>query len=171
MRDALYGGIAVLRWGFPMRFLTAALLFAAPAMAQEAQTRTIWGFIALGPGSVGDSGFYASGVGLGIQRHRTLYMARIASLDTKDSKRISDFGVLIGMATRPRRFSCGAALGLAAVRDSRDSTALGIPLEAFATVVANDNAALGLRLFSDANRLSDFAGLTVSVMIGRVRSR
>jgi hypothetical protein len=155
-----------------MRFLTAALLFAAaPAMAQDPQTRTIWGFVALGPGSVGDSGFYASGIGMGIQRNRVLYMARIASLDTKDAKRISDFGVLVGLATRPRRFSCGAALGLAAVRDSRDSTALGIPLEAFVSVIANDNAALGLRLFSDANRLSDFAGLTVSVMIGRVRSR
>jgi len=154
-----------------MRFLTAALLVAAiPVMAQDLPTRTIWGFVALGPGSVGDSGFYASGVGGAIQRGRVLYMARIASLDTKNQKRISDFGILMGLASRPRRFSYGAAIGLAAVRDSRDSTALGIPLEAFASVIASDHAALGLRLFGDGSRLADFSGLTVSIMVGRVRS-
>jgi len=153
-----------------MRFLTVALLVAAvPAMAQDPQTRTIWGFVALGPGGVADSGFYASGVGLGVQRGRVLYMARIASLDTKTTKRISDFGILMGLATRPRRFSFGAALGLAAVRDVSDSTAIGIPMEAFGTIIVNNNAAMGLRIFGDGNKLANFSGLTVTLNIGRVR--
>lgn len=154
-----------------MRLLTAALLVAAvPAMSQDPRPSTVWGFIALGPAAIGDSGFYASGIGGGVQRGRLLYMARIASLDTKNKKRISDFGVLLGMATRPRLFSFGAALGLAAVTDSRDSTAIGVPLEAYASINATKWAAIGLRLFSCANKLSDYGGLTVNLQLGRVRN-
>lgn len=154
-----------------MRLLTAALLVAAvPAMSQDPRPSTVWGFIALGPGSAADSGFYASGIGGGVQRGRLLYMARIASLDTRNRKRISDFGILLGMATRPRTFSFGAALGLAAVRDVNDSTAIGIPLEAYASINATRWAAIGLRIFSCANELTDYGGLTVNVQLGRVRN-
>src|SRR5262245_13282857 len=153
-----------------MRFLTVALILAAvPAMAQEPRPSTVWGFIGLGPGGAADSGFYASGIGGGVQRGRLLYMARIASLDTKDKKRISDLGVLVGVASRPRWYSVGAALGLAAVRDVRDSTAMGLAFESYASLNATKWAAIGLRIFSCSNELADYSGLTVGLQLGRVR--
>ena len=153
-----------------MRFLTVALLFAAvPATAQVPQARTWWAFVSLGPGGAADSGFYASGVGAAWQRGSKLYMARVASLDTKTQKRISDAGFLVGVSRRPTRFQLAFAGGIGVVKDSRDSTALAMPFEAQGTWILSDVFAIGLRTFASINRLENFGGTAVTVHLGRIR--
>jgi hypothetical protein len=149
--------------------LSLLLLVPAALGAQGSRGPTFWGFVALGPGSAADSGFYASGIGGAAQVEHLLFMTRIASLDTKQTKRISDLGLLAGVATRPGRFHVGAAAGLGIVTDSRDSTSLGIPLEAHASVLVTRWTALGVRAFGSLNRLANFGGLTVVLQVGRLR--
>lgn len=154
-----------------MRLTTAALLFVAvPAMAQDPQTRTWWGFIALGPGGAADSGFYATGIGGGIQRGRKLYMARVASLDTPNRKRIQDAGILVGVARRPHRLHTGFAAGIGVATDSRDSTALAMPIESHVTWIITPRVAVGGRVFGSVNRLTNFSGLSVTLQLGRLRA-
>lgn len=156
-----------------MRLACAALsilpLLSASLGAQASPGPTFWGFVALGPGGAADSGFYASGIGGAIQVNRVLAMARIASLDTKNVKRIQDVALLAGLATRPGRFHLGAAAGLGAVKDVRDSTTLGIAFESHASVLVTSWAALGVRVFGNANELANFGGITLALQIGRLK--
>jgi hypothetical protein len=152
-----------------MRTYIATLLLIAAPLAAQSSRPTYWGFVALGPGGVADSGFYASGIGGATQRGRLLLMARIASLDTKNSKRISDLGILAGVATKPGLFHLAAAGGIGIVTDVRDSSTVGLPLELHATVSPVSWVALGVRLFGSINRLDNFGGITVALQLGRLR--
>ena len=152
-----------------MRFLSIALLAFASSLAAQSTRPTYWGFVALGPGGAADSGFYASGIGGAMQKNRMLFMARIASLDTKNVKRIQDVALLAGLATRPRRFHLGAAVGLGIVEDVRDSSTVGLAVETHASLLVTSWAALGVRVFGNANELANFSGLTLALQIGRLR--
>jgi hypothetical protein len=162
-----------------MRPIVAALLLiGGTSAAGLAQTRSAdaagrrlayWGFIGLGPGKAADSGFYASGVGVAVQTRCLLFMGRIASLDTKTTKRVSDVGVLVGLATRPAPLHFAFAAGFGVAKDSRDSSAIDLPVEAEATWQMTGWVGLGVRGFLGANKLANFSGLTIALQLGRLR--
>jgi hypothetical protein len=116
-----------------------------------------------------DSGFYASTLGFGVQRNRVIGMARVGSLDTPKIKRMEEFGIMGGFATRPGRLHFAAVAGIGSARDSRDSTAVSIPMEAHASLLVTRWAALGARVFGSVNRLSNFGGITLALQVGRLR--
>ncbi len=63
----------------------------------------------------------------------------------------------------------GAPMRLAAARNTRDSTALALPVEAQATWRFSRFAGIGLRGFLSLNKLSTFGGLTMMAQVGRLR--
>jgi hypothetical protein len=152
--------------------LALLLTLATPAAAQSSPSSavrpTYWGFVALGAGGLADSGFYASGIGGAVQMKRVLFMGRIASLDTKDHKRLEDIGLMVGMATRPATLHFGAAAGLGVAHD-RDSSVIALPYEAQATWQFTRWAGIGARVFGGLSSLANYGGITVALQIGRLR--
>jgi hypothetical protein len=130
---------------------------------------TFWGFVALGVGAVGDSSFYAAGVGAAWQRRNLVLMSRIASVGPEKENRMEDLGLLAGVGTQRGRFHYLAAAGLGVARTSQDSTALALPIEAHATWRFSRVAGIGLRGFLSLNKLATFGGLTVMAQVGRLR--
>jgi len=141
--------------------------------AQAAATRdraTYWGFLALGAAGAADSGFYASAIGGAWQRRHLILMGRVSSAATKKRvNRIEDVGVLAGVATSPGPLHASIAAGLSSVRDLRDSTDLGLPIEAAATWRFARWGGLGVRVFSVSNKLVNYGGLTLALEIGRLK--
>jgi hypothetical protein len=141
--------------------------------AQAAATRdraTYWGFLALGAAGAADSGFYASAIGGAWQKRHLILMARASSAATKKRvNRVEDVGVLAGVATRPGPLHFSVAAGLSSVRDIGDSTALGFPVEVSGAWRFTRWTGLGVRVFSVANKLVNYGGLTVALEVGRLK--
>jgi hypothetical protein len=153
-----------------MPLLTSAMLMlASPLGAQIAGRPTYWGFVGIGGAAAADSGFYASSIGAAIQRGAVIGLARVSSLDTPHTKRLEEFGLLIGLASQRSRFHCGLAAGVGTVRDSRDSTAVSIPVEGQVTWRFTRWAGLGLRVYGSANDRASFAAYSVALQLGRLR--
>ena len=155
--------------------LSLLLILGAPcaAVAQvvpSANVRTtFWGFAALGIGAASDSTFYAAGSGAAVQFRKLVLLGRIASVGPKKENRMEDLGLLAGIGTRPGRVHVAVAAGLGVAHNSRDTSALALPLEAQVTWRFSHVVGLGLRGFLSVNRIATFGGLTLHVQVGRLR--
>jgi hypothetical protein len=142
--------------------------------ASAVQRPTYWGTIALGQARFADSGMIHSTLGLSMQRGHLLLTGRVTGNQQGQKgdyrTRIRDAGILAGFATTrsaPLHFSVAA--GLAAVHDIRDSSALGLPIEAQATWCFLPWAGLGLRVFAVPNKLANYGGIALALDAGRMR--
>ncbi len=147
----------------------ALLLLSLPLRAQIADRPTYWGFVGLGAAAAKDSGFYASSVGVAIERGGLTGIARVSSLDTPHTKRLTEAGLLVGLATQRSLLHCSLAAGVGTVRDLRDSTAISIPVEGQATWRFTRWAGVGIRVYGSANDLASFAAYSVALQLGRLR--
>ena len=139
-----------------------------------AQRRTFWGTIALGQAGISDSGMIHSSLGLTVQR-RHLLVTGHATGNQQGQKgnyrtRIRDAGILAGYATTPpAQLHLSIAGGLAIVHDIRDSSAVGLPIEAQATWRFLPLVGLGLRVFAVPNKLANYGGIALALDVGRLR--
>ena len=146
---------------------------AAPAAAQTGpalQRRpTFWGQVALGAAGAADSGFYASAVSAAVQFNHLVLLGRVASIGTKDGKRMEEAGLLAGFATRPAVIHASVAAGLGVAKDPRDSSVIALPIEAQLSWRPIPWAGLGARVFANVNGLTNFGGVTLVLQLGRLR--
>ena len=152
-----------------IHLFSAMLMFAPPLMGQAADRPTYWGFVGLGGAGAKDSGFYASTVGVAMQRGSLVGLARVSSLDTPHTKRLEEAVLLIGLASRPSRLHYQVAAGVGTVRDSRDSTTISLPVEAQAMWRVTSWAGVGLRWYGSANAFASFGAYAVTIQLGRLR--
>lgn len=145
---------------------------AMQAAAQEENVParpTYWGFLALGLGAAHDSAFYAAGLGAALQRSRLVLMGRIAAVGPEGENRLQDVGLLAGIGTSPGALHALVSAGVGVARNSGDSTAIALPVEAQVTWRFARFAGVGVRGFLSLNRLSTFGGLTLVAQVGRLR--
>lgn len=144
------------------------------------------------PMSRRDTYWLGAGLGLGsedfgaqlnasYQSGANLLSLRIASTAGLFEDEITDYGLLYGRATRAagERYQLGAALGVAVVDGCRGggvfsgcqdvSAVIGLPLELQAFWRPGKTVGLGLYGFANLNRSRSFAGLTLSLQVGRLR--
>ncbi|HKS06603.1 MAG TPA: hypothetical protein VJR92_09855 [Gemmatimonadaceae bacterium] len=154
--------------------LCASLFLAVHATTTQAQSaavarRTYWGQVNLGVGGVADSAFYATGFSGGIQTGRTVFIGRVVALSTKAKTRITEVGLMTGVATRPSGIHASIAAGLGIVDASSDSSSLGFPVEAQITVRPLRWIGVGVHVFGNLNKTGKLYGVTIPVQIGRLR--
>ena len=154
---------------FPPPDPRSSLRGGRPGRAVRQRAYDILGFAALGIGAASDSTFYAAGSGAAVQFRKLVLLGRIASVGPKKENRMEDLGLLAGIGTRPGRVHVAVAAGLGVAHNSRDTSALAVPLEAQVTWRFSHVVGLGLRGFLSVNRIATFGGLTLHVQVGRLR--
>jgi hypothetical protein len=138
----------------------------------------------LGAGLGVGSEDFAGSANLSYQHGAHLVSLRVAGTAGLFDDGFGDVALLYGRATRPpeSRYRAGAGLGVALVDgcaspgdgglfagcDDR-GTVLGLPIEAQLSWLPAEFLGLGLYGFADFNRARSFAGLTLTVQLGRVR--
>jgi hypothetical protein len=166
--------------------LLGAVLFVGlpPAEAQDdklAHSDRFWVTGGLGVGSED----FAGAAGFSYQRGAHLFSLRLASTAGIFDDGFSDVALLYGRATRAtdtRRYRLGAAAGIAAVDGCVEEgpgsffgncedrpTVVGFPLEAHVTWLPATSFGIGLYGFADLNRTRSFAGVTLSIQLGKLR--
>jgi hypothetical protein len=157
----------------------ATLAEAAPAQQQIAVVRrdTYWLGAGLGVGSEDFGGQLNSTYQFGAN----LISFRLASTAGLFEDGFTDYALLYGRATQDAgdRYQLGAAVGVALVDGCRGggvfdscrdvSTVVGLPLEVQAFWRPGRVVGLGVYGFANINRSQSFAGLTVSLQVGRLR--
>jgi hypothetical protein len=152
----------------------------AHALAQDttaAPQDAFWVAAGLGVGSED----FAGDAGVSYQHGIHLFSFRVAASAGLFDDQFSDIALLYGRATRTARdrYRAGAAIGLAAVDGcvggslfgdcQHRRTVVGLPLEAQLAWLPATFLGFGLYGFADFNRTRSFAGVTLSVQLGRVR--
>jgi hypothetical protein len=166
---------------FACAYLVALAVPAADSAAQEhlAVNRrdTYW----LGAGIGLGSEDFGGQLNTSYQFSANLISFRIASTAGLFEDGFTDYGLLYGRATRAagERHLLGAALGVSVVdgcrgggifSDCRDvSAVIGLPLELQAFWRPGKLVGLGVYGFANLNRSQSFAGVTVSLQVGRLR--
>jgi hypothetical protein len=165
-------------------FFSLTSLRAAPrVLAQEnsvPQPDTYWLSAGLGAGSED----FAGNASLAYQHRAHLFSLRMAGTAGLFDDGFGDVGLLYGRATRPdgRRYRAAAGVGIAAVDGCETpgagalfstcearSTVVGLPLEAQLAWLPAEFLGIGLYGFADFNGLRSFAGVTLSLQLGKVR--
>jgi hypothetical protein len=153
--------------------------YASPAQEQARITRrdTYWLGAGLGLGSEDFGGQLNSSY----QSGANLISFRVSSTAGLFEDGFTDYGLLYGRANRGAedRHLFGAAIGVALVDGCRGggvfdscrdvSTVVGLPLELQAFWRPGKVVGLGIYGFANLNQSQSFAGLTVSLQVGRLR--
>jgi hypothetical protein len=165
--------------------LIGAILFLGlpPAEAQDDTLRhpdMFWITGGLGVGSED----YAGTAGISYQRGAHLFSLRVAGTAGPFDDGFGDVALLYGRASRAAdsRYRLGAAAGVSAadgcVTEGSGSvfgscqdrpTVIGFPLEAHVTWLPAAFFGIGLYGFADLNRTRSFAGVTLSIQLGKLR--
>jgi hypothetical protein len=152
---------------------------ASPAQEQAPITRrdTYWLGAGLGVGSED----FGGNLNTSYQFGANLVSFRVASSAGLFDDGFTDYALLYGRATRgaEERHMLSAALGMAVVDGCESdgflggcqgvSTVIGLPLEIQAFWRPGKVVGLGLYGFANLNKSRSFAGLTVSLQVGRLR--
>jgi hypothetical protein len=159
-----------------------ALVTLADAAASQEQARitrrdTYW----LGAGIGAGSEDFGGQLNTSYQSGANLISFRVASTAGLFEDGFTDYGLLYGRATQgaEERHLLAGALGVALVdgcegggifSDCRDvSAVIGLPLELQAFWRPGKVVGLGIYGFANFNQSQSFAGLTVSLQVGRLR--
>jgi hypothetical protein len=159
-----------------------ALVTLADAAASQEQARitrrdTYWLGAGLGVGQEGLGGQ----LNISYQFSANLISFRVASTAGLFEDEFTDYGLLYGRATRGAedRYLVAAALGVAVVDGCRGggvfsscrgmSAVIGLPVEMQVFWRPGKVVGLGLYGFANFNQSQTFAGLTVSLQVGRLR--
>jgi hypothetical protein len=161
--------------------LGMTLCHPAVARAQQdslPQPDSYWMSAGLGVGSE-DFGGHA---GLAYQHGVHLFSLRLAGTTGLFDDGFGDVALLYGRATRSatQRYRAGAAVGIAAVDGCVTSggflggcearrTVIGLPIEGQLSWLPAAFLGVGLYGFANLNRSRSFAGLTLSLQLGKVR--
>ena len=165
--------------------LTGLILLLAlpPAQAQDGtlpHPDTFWITGGLGVGSED----FAGTAGVSYQHGAHLFSLRVAATAGLFDDGFGDVGLLYGRATRvaDTRYRLGAAAGISAAdgcvtpgegalfSSCEDrKTVIGLPLEVHVTWLPAEFLGVGLYGFADFNQTRSFAGLTLSVQLGKLR--
>jgi hypothetical protein len=165
--------------------LMGAILFLGlpPAEAQDDPLPHPDMFWITGGLGVGSEDF-AGTAGISYQRGAHLFSLRVAGTAGLFEDGFGDVALLYGRASRvaDTRYRLGAAAGVSAadgcVEEGSGSlfggcqdrqTVIGFPLEAQLTWLPAEFFGIGLYGFADLNRTRSFAGLTLSVQLGKLR--
>ena len=164
--------------------LAAMLLLATPpAQAQDVALPHSDMFWITGGLGVGSEDF-AGTAGISLQHDAHLFSLRVAATAGLFDDGFGDVALLYGRASRvaDRRYRLGAAAGISAADGCIESgpgslfgdceaqkTVIGFPMEAHVSWLPTTFLGLGLYGFADLNRTRSFAGLTLSVQLGRLR--
>lgn len=153
------------------------LAYALAQNTSAAPRDVFWVAAGLGAGTED----FAGAAGVTYQHGVHLFSLRAAASAGLFEDGFSDIAVLYGRATRTARdrYRAGAAIGLAAVDGcvggsvfsscQNQRTVVGLPLEAQLAWLPATFLGFGLYGFADFNRTRSFAGVTLSVQLGRVR--
>jgi hypothetical protein len=164
--------------------LAAMLLLATlPAQAQDGALPHPDMFWITGGLGVGSEDF-AGTAGISFQHDAHLFALRVAGTAGLFDDGFSDVALLYGRASHvaDAPFRLGAAAGISAVDGciepglgsvvgncEAQKTVIGLPLEAHVTWLPFNFFGLGLYGFADLNKTRSFAGLTLSVQLGKLR--
>lgn len=176
-----------MRRGFALVFVTTWIMFGGPAAARCGDSAFLSG--GLGAGSLGLAGTAS----LNVVRGQRLYGLRVAAVEEfnifgpSPSESASDWALLIGMASASRRGLRFAAAGLGLVRSVRrgrqihpggwflvgpqherlERLTLGIPFDLHG-ILHLRGCGLGLSLFGNVNAANTFAGVALTVHLGKI---
>jgi hypothetical protein len=165
--------------------LIGAMLFLGlqPAEAQNDSLPHPDMFWVTGGLGVGSEDF-AGTAGISYQRGAHLFSLRVAGTAGLFDDGFGDVALLYGRASRHAgsRYRLGAAAGISAadgcVTEGSGSvfgscqdrpTVIGFPLEAHVTWLPAQSFGIGLYGFADVNRTRSFAGVTLSIQLGKLR--
>lgn len=165
--------------------LIGAILFLGlqPAEAQDDSLPHPDMFWITGGLGVGSEDF-AGTAGISYQHGAHLFSLRVAATAGLFDDGFGDVAMLYGRTTRATgsKYRLGAAAGISAadgcVTEGPGSlfsscqdrpTVIGFPLEAHVTWLPAEAFGIGLYGFADVNRIRSFAGVTLSIQLGKLR--
>jgi hypothetical protein len=167
----------------------ACLVLGAPASGRCDIGEPSVAFVAAGAG-IGFGGV-AEVVSLNVSRGRLIYIARWSRTEEflifgpYPAESDTDYGVLVGWSSRSRRHVSSAAVGLGVVKSVRrgellepgwfgdrydrlDRTTLGVPID-LKTTANLGPVGVGVNMFGNVNAKGSFAGLALTVQLGKMR--
>lgn len=145
-------------------------------VSQDPNSNRIWVNAGLGVGTNDISGF----VNVSYQKGNNLLSMRGAlSGDLVFGDEFWDIGMLYGRATSQQRYHASISAGLAMVGGKRDAgfsssgndvpVAIGLPLKAQLNWQPTSVLGFGLHIFANINFEHSFAGLALSLQLGKLR--